>query len=40
MEDAYDEAAGEDGAFAQFCADVLAGDGSPGNSEHGHGGKG
>jgi hypothetical protein len=24
----------------EYCTDVLAGDGSPGNSEHGHGGKG
>ncbi|MBK5306364.1 MAG: hypothetical protein JJD92_06715 [Frankiaceae bacterium] len=35
------EAANEgDETFAEFCATVLAGDGSPGNSEHGHGKKG
>ena len=26
------------GSIDQYCAEVLAGDGSPGNSEHGHGG--
>ena len=36
MQEAYDQANG-DGAWDQFCADTLAGDGSPGNSEHGHG---
>ena len=40
MEEAYDTAAGEEGAFAEFCQEVLAGDGSPGNSEHGQGKKG
>lgn len=34
MQQAYDAANG-DGAWADFCKNTLAGDGAPGNSEHG-----
>ncbi len=37
MQEAYDAANG-DGSFEDYCQSVVDGDGSPGNSEHGHGG--